>query len=29
MMPETRRPNAPVGPPIWTVDPPKAEMMKQ
>ena len=28
MMPETTTTNAPVGPPIWTVDPPKAEMMK-
>ena len=27
MMPETTTTNAPVGPPIWTVDPPSAEMM--
>ena len=28
MMPETTTTNAPVGPPICTVEPPSAEMMK-
>jgi hypothetical protein len=28
MMPDTTTTNAPVGPPIWTYEPPSAEMMK-